>query len=315
MDYPIDGKYQVEQKIVSEPDGNVYLGRDMTTGRHCAIKVEPTNAPFRGLHREFAVYERLYGRAGIPTVECYSRGSHHKAMVMELLGPSLEELLSTWKAGFSLKTVLMLGHQLLSLLEYIHSKGIIHRNLKPSAALMGLGEKGSQVHLVSFGLSQWYARHGEHISYREGKPLLCSPLFASLNAHLGVEQGRRDDLESLAYVLIYLLRGKLPWQKSWRISTSELCHEVVRERKMAVAVEDLFEGVPAELASFLHYCRSLRFSEAPDYSHLQRLLRGLFETEGFSYDCVFDWSQDEAPFAEVMKPKAHKHPMHQGGVF
>lgn len=216
----------------------------MTTGRHCAIKVEPTNAPFRGLHREFAVYERLYGRAGIPTVECYSRGSHHKAMVMELLGPSLEELLSTWKAGFSLKTVLMLGHQLLSLLEYIHSKGIIHRNLKPSAALMGLGEKGSQVHLVSFGLSQWYARHGEHISYREGKPLLCSPLFASLNAHLGVEQGRRDDLESLAYVLIYLLRGKLPWQKSWRISTSELCHEVVRERKMAVAVEDLFEGVP-----------------------------------------------------------------------
>lgn len=99
----------------------------MTTGRHCAIKVEPTNAPFRGLHREFAVYERLYGRAGIPTVECYSRGSHHKAMVMELLGPSLEELLSTWKAGFSLKTVLMLGHQLLSLLEYIHSKGIIHR--------------------------------------------------------------------------------------------------------------------------------------------------------------------------------------------
>lgn len=152
---------------------------------------------------------------------------------------------------------------------------------------MGLGEKGSQVHLVSFGLSQWYARHGEHISYREGKPLLCSPLFASLNAHLGVEQGRRDDLESLAYVLIYLLRGKLPWQKSWRISTSELCHEVVRERKMAVAVEDLFEGVPGEGALF---ASPVQYS--PIYSELNwSLKKYTFFSVVLCYVMIMDRSQ------------------------
>lgn len=133
-------------------------------------------------------------------------------MVMELLGPSLEELFNVCNKKFSLSTGVRVGLQILKLLKYVHSKGVLHRDIKPDNFLIGRKKKANKVYLIDFGLAKKYSKDGKHIPYRDNKNLTGTARYASINTHLGVEQGRRDDLESLIYVLIYFLKGSLPWQ-------------------------------------------------------------------------------------------------------
>ncbi|CAI5955573.1 unnamed protein product [Closterium sp. NIES-65] len=124
---------------------------------------------------------------------------------------------------------------------------------------------------------------------RENKNLTGTARYASINTHLGIEQSRRDDLESLGYVLMYFLRGSLPWQ-GLKAGTKKQKYEKISEKKMSTPIEVLCKGYPTELASYFHYCRSLRFDDKPDYAYLKRLFRDLFIREGFQFDYVFDWT-------------------------
>lgn len=125
--------------------------------------------------------------------------------------------------------------------------------------------------------------------YRENKNLTGTARYASVNTHLGVEQSRRDDLESLGYVLMYFLRGSLPWQ-GLKAGTKKQKYDKISEKKMLTPIEVLCKSYPSEFTSYFHYCRSLRFEDKPDYSYLKRLFRDLFIREGYQFDYVFDWT-------------------------
>ncbi|KAJ1954140.1 serine/threonine protein kinase, partial [Linderina pennispora] len=179
----------------------------------------------------------------------------------------------------------------LSRIEYIHNKSFIHRDIKPDNFLMGIGRRTNLVHVIDFGLAKKYRdpRTHMHIPYRENKNLTGTARYASINTHLGIEQSRRDDLESLGYVLMYFLRGSLPWQ-GLKAATKKQKYDRIMEKKMSTSTEELCRGFPPEFAVYLNYARSLRFDDKPDYTYLKRLFRDLFVRSDFKYDYLFDWT-------------------------
>ncbi|XP_065162533.1 casein kinase I-like isoform X2 [Atheta coriaria] len=291
MELRVGNKYRLGRKIGSGSFGDIYLGTNISTGEEVAIKLECIQTRHPQLHIESKFYKMMQGGVGIPQIKwCGSEGDYN-VMVMELLGPSLEDLFNFCSRRFSLKTVLLLADQLISRTDFIHSRSFIHRDIKPDNFLMGLGKKGNLVYIIDFGLAKKYrdGRTHQHIPYRENKNLTGTARYASINTHLGIEQSRRDDLESLGYVLMYFNRGSLPWQ-GLKAATKRQKYERISEKKMSTPIEDLCKGYPAEFPTYLTYCRQLRFEERPDYSYLRQLFRTLFHRQGFTYDYVFDWN-------------------------
>ena len=291
MDLRIGSKYRIGRKIGSGSFGDIYLGTNVISGEEIAIKLEDANARHPQLEYEARVYKTLAGGIGIPFVRYYGTECDYNAMVIDLLGPSLEDLFNFCNRTFSLKTVLLLADQLISRIEYIHSKSFIHRDIKPDNFLMGIGKRGNQVNVIDFGLAKKFRdpRTHIHIPYRENKNLTGTARYASINTHLGVEQSRRDDLESLGYVMMYFCRGSLPWQ-GLKAATKKQKYDRIMEKKMVTPTETLCRGFPNEFSIFLNYTRSLRFDDKPDYAYLRKLFRDLFVREGFLYDYVFDWT-------------------------
>ncbi|OPJ79550.1 casein kinase I isoform A [Patagioenas fasciata monilis] len=291
MELRVGNRYRLGRKIGSGSFGDIYLGTDIAAGEEVAIKLECVKTKHPQLHIESKIYKMMQGGVGIPTIKWCGAEGDYNVMVMELLGPSLEDLFNFCSRKFSLKTVLLLADQMISRIEYIHSKNFIHRDVKPDNFLMGLGKKGNLVYIIDFGLAKKYrdARTHQHIPYRENKNLTGTARYASINTHLGIEQSRRDDLESLGYVLMYFNLGSLPWQ-GLKAATKRQKYERISEKKMSTPIEVLCKGYPSEFATYLNFCRSLRFDDKPDYSYLRQLFRNLFHRQGFSYDYVFDWN-------------------------
>ncbi len=291
QDLRVGNKYRIGRKIGSGSFGDIYLGTNIISGEEIAIKLESVKAKHPQLEYEARVYKSLAGGVGIPFVRWFGTECDYNAMVLDLLGPSLEDLFNFCNRKFSLKTVLLLADQLISRIEYIHAKSFIHRDIKPDNFLMGIGKRGNQVNVIDFGLAKKYRdpKTHFHIPYRENKNLTGTARYASINTHLGVEQSRRDDMESLGYVMLYFCRGSLPWQ-GLKAATKKQKYDRIMEKKMTTPTEVLCRGFPNEFAIYLNYTRSLRFDDKPDYSYLRKIFRDLFVREGFQYDYVFDWT-------------------------
>ena len=185
----------------------------------------------------------------------------------------------------------MLADQMITRIEYVHSKNFLHRDIKPDNFLIGLGKKALTVFLIDFGLAKRYKdqKTQAHIPFREGKSLTGTARYTSINTHLGYEQCRRDDIEGLAYVLFYLLKGSLPWQGLVAANKKEK-YEMILQQKLAISAEELCRGFPSEFADFLNYARHLAFEEVPDYTYLKRLFRELADRIECKNDFIYDWS-------------------------
>lgn len=291
IDLRVGKKYRLGRKIGSGSFGDIYLGTNVISGEEVAIKLESIRARHPQLEYEARVYKALVGGIGIPFVRWYGSECDYNALVIDLLGPSLEDLFNFCNRKFSYKTVLLLADQLICRMEFIHAKSFIHRDIKPDNFLMGLNRRGNQVNVIDFGLAKKFRdpRTYIHIPYREHKNLTGTARYASIHTHLGVEQSRRDDMESLAYMLIYFCRGSLPWQ-GLKATTKKQKYDRIMERKMTTSSDALTRGLPVEIALILNYARSLRFDDMPDYLYLRRLVRDLFNKSHYRYDYIFDWT-------------------------
>lgn len=300
----IANKYVVLEKIGSGAFGDIYSGKQLLvfnynplligyntlTDQHVAVKVESRRSPHPQLDYEAKVYKCLEGTPGIPRMHYFGVVGDYNAMVMDLMGPSLEDLFNYCSRKFSLKTVLMLADQMLQRIEYVHYKHFLHRDIKPDNFVVGTGDHARHVYLIDFGLAKRYRdpRTLFHIPYSEKKSLTGTARYASLHTHLGIAQSRRDDLESLGYVLMYFLRGSLPWQ-GLRANTKEEKYAKILQKKRTTTIESLCRGFPLELQLYFNYVRSLQFDERPDYSYLRKILRNVFIRENYRNDDMYDW--------------------------
>ncbi|CAN0906835.1 Casein kinase 1-like protein 2 [Linum grandiflorum] len=303
MEPRVGNKFRLGRKIGSGSFGEIYLGTNVQTNEQVGIKLENVKTKHPQLLYESKLYKILQGGTGIPNVKWFGVEGEYNVLVMDLLGPSLEDLFNFCSRKLSLKTVLMLADQMINRVEFVHSKSFLHRDIKPDNFLMGLGRRANQVYVIDFGLAKKYrdtSTH-QHIPYRENKNLTGTARYASMNTHLGIEQSRRDDLESLGYLLMYFLRGSLPWQ-GLRAGTKKQKYEKISEKKVSTSIEALCRGYPTEFASYFHYCRSLRFDDKPDYAYLKRLFRDLFIREGFQFDYVFDWTILKYQQSQISNP-------------
>ncbi|KAG1750429.1 kinase-like domain-containing protein [Suillus paluster] len=285
----VDGKFRLGDVLGSGSYTVVYHARNIIKDDAVAIKLESITAQPSSVQCEYAILKQLEGGVGIPRALWFGRESTYHALVLGLLGPSLHDLFLAHDRKFSLHTVVNLGIQLLSCLEYIHSNNYVHCDIKPQNVLVGLGHLKHTAFIIDFSIAKeyWDTATRVHIPFHQNQRLTGTPAFASINNHLGVDPGRRDDLESLTYMLIYLLCSSLPWLTS---DHKKLSSSSILERKVNTTIEVLCDGIPIEFTSVLIYMCSLAFSEDPDYGHLRSLFCGLQATLAVPSTCSLDFS-------------------------
>lgn len=284
--------YRINEEIGRGSFGIVYAGINTQTNKKVAIKCEKMSAEHPQLYTEYLTYKAVQGEQGIPKVFFYTQENFYNILVVERLGLSLDTLFKDCGQQFSLKTVLMIANQVLTIIEYFHSKGFIHRDLKPSNFLTGLGSQCNIFYMIDYGLAMKYRdpHTNEHIKLCEKEKLIGTARFAAINAGLGCTQSRRDDLEALGYMFIYFLRGSLPWDGENARNKSEKFLKIT-EQKMSINIELLCVGLPKEIVDYMMYCKNLKFTETPDYKFLRQLLGSLFKRKNLSFDYNFDWSE------------------------
>ncbi|TRM64245.1 kinase-like domain-containing protein [Schizophyllum amplum] len=288
----VGNQYRVGKKIGEGSFGVVFEGTKMVSNTPVAIKFEPRKSDAPQLRDEFRSYRTLHGTSGVPQVHHFGQEGLHNVLVIDLLGPNLEDLFDMCGRKFSIKTVCMAAKQMVTRVQSIHEKSLIYRDIKPDNFLIGVpGTKtANTIHIIDFGMAKHYRdpKTKVHIPYRERKSLSGTARYMSINTHLGREQSRRDDLESLGHVFMYFLRGGLPWQ-GLRAATNKQKYEKIGEKKQTTPIQELCEGFPEEFAIYMNYVRKLGFEETPDYDFLRELFTKVLKTLNEPEDGVFDW--------------------------
>ena len=283
-------KYHCIKKLGQGSFGSIYKAE--YNGEYYALKFEDRNNGQNLLEGEAAIMNYLKG-PNIPYVKSYGYTAYWNILVMQLLGKSLEDIF-TERNTFSLKTVCMIGTQMISVLEYIHVRHILHRDIKPDNFVMGLDELSQYVYLLDFGLAKKYRSSTTLVQYPliNKKKLTGTARYASINALKGYEHSRRDDLEAVGYVLLYFLRGSLPWQGQ-KAKNKDERYQKILNIKMETTASELCKNFPEEFTKYVDYTRNLGYEEEPDYNMLRNLLDTVMKRENYDFDYIYDWTTNE----------------------
>lgn len=286
----VHGEYVLSKILGKGSFGIVHQGFHKDTLEPVAIKLEHIQSKNRILAKEYNTYLQVWSEdSGLPRILASGRKDEYQYIVMEMLGQSLEELLRKHMI-FSLKTVLMLADQMIERLRHLHSKGFLHRDIKPENFLMGIRENQDRVHLIDLGLAKkWRQSDGTHIPFIKGNKIIGTARYASINSHLGVQLSRRDDMESLGYLLVYFAKGRLPWQ-SLRSQTKEEKYQQIADKKKEISIEKLCVNLPKEFILYFKHVKSLGFTEEPCYDYLKSLFLTAFSEAKLAFDYHWDWS-------------------------
>ena len=287
-------KFKIIKRIGKGAFGSVYLGKDLSKEEYVAIKLEIRDQNDIILERETYILYMLKG-LGIPQVIAYGHNLKYNILIQELLGKSLDNILFDKKYKFSLKDSCMAGIQILDRLEYIHNKGIIHRDIKADNFLIGIKKK-EIIYIIDFGLAKQYLNNktGKHVKYCVNKKWSGTSRFASANTLKGIEPSRRDDMESFCYLLLYLMKGSLPWDQ---INEPSEINEILIIYKMKeyMPADIMFKDLPWQMSEFYKYCKNLNFEQKPNYNYLRKLLINILEYIGEKNDLYFSWIINISP--------------------
>lgn len=281
-------KYNIIKKLGSGAFGTVYKAIDKNNNNIVAIKVEKERKISR-LEHEVRIFKKLNNVIGFPKYYDFIKKKKQSIAVMDYLGPSLEDLFEFSNNKFDLKTVLMIAIQVLNRIQELHEIGYIHRDIKPDNFLIGIGKKKSRIFMIDLGLAKSYMNREQHIDYRKDKSFTGSFRYSSIRNHKGIEQSRRDDLESIGYMLIFFLKGKLPWQGLKGSTKSKRSANIINV-KNSIEIEKLCENLPKEFSWYMKYCRLLRFKQKPNYDLLKNLFIQLFKKSKFNLDYIYKWN-------------------------
>lgn len=298
-DFTVNHEWKLIRKIGAGSFGELFYAINKRTNQEAAVKLEPyrSGVPIQ-LQTEVQLLRILNNSPGVTKLFWYGRDgvqNLYTALVMEFLGPSLEDLHTACDGKFSLKTVALVADQMIKRVETLHKHCLIHRDIKPDNFAMGTAHNFNTVYIIDFGLSKFFMdpKTKEHAPFRDYRNLTGTARYCSINAHAGYEQSRRDDLESLGYVFVYFLRGCLPWQGLQADSKREKFRKIYKT-KLSVKTETLCEGLPEEFAKYLNYCKNLAFEEEPKYRYLRSLFWRVLDKRNYKYDLRFDWFAPES---------------------
>tara|TARA_Y100001958_G_scaffold160043_2_gene165516 strand:- start:8208 stop:9245 length:1038 start_codon:yes stop_codon:yes gene_type:complete len=329
-------KYVIQQKIGEGSFGRIFQAAHKITGEKVAVKINYGENDNVILKNEARIYTILSDIKGVPNMRNFGMDGSYNFMVLDILGPSLLDLKNDYghpekilhrpkeeclKKTLSLKTVLSLGLQMLRRIECIHNKGFLHRDIKPDNFLFGSEKHPHVLYIIDFGLAKKYCKYIDkddqtgndidHIPCETGRNITGTERYVSVNVHDGLTPSRRDDMESIGYVMIFLFIGYLPWSSTAIVSNSNSNNsnsnnsnsnnsnnildkkketDLVRSMKQRVSHWMLENKLPTEFIAYIEYCRSLKFKEKPDYNYLRTLLLNLFKHKQFTVDNNFEWN-------------------------
>ena len=294
-------KYLVIKKIDEGSFGSIYLSQNIQTKEKVAIKIENRKTENPLLEREAYILFYLRG-PGLPEIKTFGKTKDLFILIQNLLGPSLANLLDKHSIVFTIKDICMLSIQMIERLEYIHLKNYIHRDIKPHNFLMGIDDPDI-LYLIDFGLSKKYrSKKGKHIKFSINNNITGTPRYCSINGLRGAEQSRRDDLESLFYVIIYFFRGNLPWQ-NLKIKSRQERFNQINYLKKNISYKILCKNLPQELYNFGTYIKRLKFEEDPDYNFLRNCFYSILKNINEKNDNKFSWLTNFKSYSNNKKQK------------
>ena len=284
----VGNKYSLIKKIGKGSFGEVFLVIDKK-GNEFACKAESSSGKNR-LKGESNIYKRFSVKKleCVPTIHEYMETTKNNLLVMQLLGKSLDVIFEEQNNKLDVGTVMKLGVTIINHLEKIHRTGIIHRDIKPNNFMFGTGQNENNLYVMDFGLSKKWCVDGDHIDFKTGRSMIGTARYASLNIHLGTEPSRRDDMESVGYMLLYLVNGSLPWQGLKR-KTKDNPMDKIGEKKMMVDLKVLCQNIPECFYEYVNYTRNLQFTEKPDYEYLRDLFVNSAANNGI--DLKYFWEE------------------------